>query len=559
MNPARTRRPAAPARGSRQRQSASRQRQRLIDACISALHIYGPSRTTVAKVVAIARLSPGIVRFYFNSKGAMLVASLRFLATEFEERVLEPVGRLRDEPVLALQKLIELYLDPEIASARKVSVWYAFWGESTARREYQEICGQKDERFAILVHELIGRMVGESGQRHLDADAIALGLIGALEVLWQGITFQAEDDVDRAGARRRCLAYLASVFPGYFPAPAATTYWRRLPADARHALELRRCFADAWQLVGHAQELGQAGDYLTTELAAARVLVLRDAAHIRALHNNCPHQPHVLVTSRRGRLPGHIACPLHQLDFGLDGQSRDRGHGAGLVALEVALAGGFAFVGSGGAAAPRLDVPGGADWPANGRLAPAPGFAERELAADWKLVVEQLLLHRFAEHAVVAGLRESSPPTLLVDDLHRLVRWRADVRGGDGWSARRLATLASAMPAWERRFLWPNLVLEWRADGGQALQVLPLAAGRCRLQVFDYAVADSGGSLRAQQFLASRIARRALELDVALATSTQSGLAVPGYSSSTETPAPARAVAAFRGWLAAAVAATPAS
>ena len=81
---------------SRQRLSASRQRQRLIDACISALHLYGPSQTTVEKVVAIAKLSPGIVRFYFKSKGAMLVASLRFLSTEFEAQVLEPVRRLRD-------------------------------------------------------------------------------------------------------------------------------------------------------------------------------------------------------------------------------------------------------------------------------------------------------------------------------------------------------------------------------------------------------------------------------------------------------------------------------
>ena len=68
----------------RARAGRSRQRQRLIDACISALHLYGPSRTTVEKVVAIAKMSPGIVRFYFDSKAAMLVASLQFLAAEFE-------------------------------------------------------------------------------------------------------------------------------------------------------------------------------------------------------------------------------------------------------------------------------------------------------------------------------------------------------------------------------------------------------------------------------------------------------------------------------------------
>jgi len=138
------------------------QRQRLIDACISALHIHGPSHTTVEKVVAIAKMSPGIVRFYFDSKAAMLVASLQFLAAEFEEKVLQPVTRLKSTPVPALELLVDLYLDPEIASPRKVSVWYAFWGEASSRQEYYDICGQKDESFAALVRELIGRLIEET-------------------------------------------------------------------------------------------------------------------------------------------------------------------------------------------------------------------------------------------------------------------------------------------------------------------------------------------------------------------------------------------------------------
>src|SRR5215469_6794627 len=224
--------------GSRIRQ---RQRQRLIDACISALHIYGPSRTTVEKVVALADLSPGIVRFYFDSKAAMLVASLEYLAAEFEQRVMTPVARLKATPVAALRRLVELYLDADIASPRKVSVWYAFWGEASSRREYQDICGQKDEEFAALVRELMERMIAVSGASHLDADAVALGLIGVLEVLWQGIAFQSEADIDRAAAVARSLRYLRSIFPGQFneaghgapegtPGVAAGT--DRLPARA---------------------------------------------------------------------------------------------------------------------------------------------------------------------------------------------------------------------------------------------------------------------------------------------------------------------------------------
>jgi TetR/AcrR family transcriptional repressor of bet genes len=193
-----------------------RQRQRLIEACISALHIHGPSRTTVEKVVSIARMSPGIVRFYFDSKAAMLVASLQFLSAEFEERVLTPVGRLKEDPIAALELLVDLYIDPEIASARKVSVWYAFWGEANSRQEYYDICGAQDERFAALVHELIGTLIIRTRQPQLDPDGVALGLTGVLEMLWQGFAFQTEDNIDREAAKRRCMAYLRSIFPDSF-------------------------------------------------------------------------------------------------------------------------------------------------------------------------------------------------------------------------------------------------------------------------------------------------------------------------------------------------------
>jgi AcrR family transcriptional regulator len=205
-----------------------RARQRLIEATISALHLYGPSRTTVSRVVQIAGLSPGIVRFYFNSKAAMLVAALEYLAAEFEQRVLQPVAALKHSPVVALGLLVELYLDPEIASPRKVSVWYSFWGEASSRQEYLDICGQKDEDFAALVRELTATLIAQTGARHLDADGVALGLIGVLEVLWQGIAFQHEASLNRRALVARALAYLRSVFPGQFPPPA-----RRRPRRGR--------------------------------------------------------------------------------------------------------------------------------------------------------------------------------------------------------------------------------------------------------------------------------------------------------------------------------------
>lgn len=204
-----------------ERASRQRQRLRLIEACITALHEHGPSRTTIDKVVRIADMSPGIVNFYFETKAALLMAALDHLAGEFEQFVQLPVAALRDRPAEALDRAIDLYLDPTIASPRKVSVWYSFWGEASGRGEYQAICGKRDQAFADLVRDLIVARIEERGDRHLDAEAVALGLIGSLEMLWQEIAFREEDDIDRDAMRARCRAYLASVFPADCVRPGA--------------------------------------------------------------------------------------------------------------------------------------------------------------------------------------------------------------------------------------------------------------------------------------------------------------------------------------------------
>ena len=312
---------------ARPRAAHATQRQRLIDACISALHVHGPSNTTVEKVVAIARMSPGIVRFYFDSKAAMLVASLEFLAAEFEQRLLLPVAALKATPVRALERLVELYLGAEIASARKVSVWYSFWGEASSRQEYYDICGMKDDSFAALVRELIGRLIDATGARHLDRDAIALGLIGALEMLWQEFAFQTESTIDRERARQRAMTYLTSVFPGTFQADGAAPLPTLAPlppaaysSEAMLAAERRGLFSEAWQFVALASELPAPGCYVAVELPTARVLAVCDGAgRLRAFRNDCARLPHALLAAGRGRLDGAILCSAHRLSYRYDG------------------------------------------------------------------------------------------------------------------------------------------------------------------------------------------------------------------------------------------------
>lgn len=448
-------------------------------------------------------MSPGIVRFYFDSKDAMLVASLAYLATEFEERVMTPVSQLKDTPVKALQQLVELYLDPDIASPRKVSVWYSFWGEASSRQEYLDICGKKDEDFAALVHDLIERVIARTGQSHLDADGVALGLIGVLEVLWQGIAFTTEVEIDRLEAKRRSFAYLRSVFPGEFAAVAASEpvgatrdavrAGSHIPAwafsdSALLTLERDRLFRPSWQLVGHEADIPEVGDYLTADLAGERGLVVRAAQNrILAFRNSCRKRPHALLMERSGHLSGAIECGAHELAYGLDGKLRSGATPGDLTPLELALPGRFILIralaarSADPASTALLEIAGApsGDWESLPELKPA-GSGEMSVAADWKLMVEQWLE-------------------------------------------------ALARPTGVRRtFLAPNQLLEVSSTEALFLQVLPESAGRCRIRRLDYSVATAArrklkGSRPANSTSIGRTPAW-LQQDIEVAESMQTGL-----------------------------------
>jgi TetR/AcrR family transcriptional regulator, transcriptional repressor of bet genes len=531
----------AEAQGVR-RGSRLRQRQRLIDACISALHIHGPSSTTVEKVVAIAGMSPGIVRFYFDSKAAMMVASLQFLAAEFEEQLLVPVAALRAEPVRALELLVDLYLGPEIASPRKVSVWYAFWGEANSRQEYFDICGQKDERFAALVRDLIGRLVVERATRHLDADAIALGLIGVLEVLWQDFAFQNELNIDRAAARRRTMSYLRSVFPGAFPErarieapPPAVAQAPGLPALAYQNEELRRrelaLYAGATSCLGFLAELERPGSFLSGEALGTRVLVINTGNDLLALENRCGHRAHALVSARRGELGRTLRCPVHGLEYRADGTAVEAALPP-LARFSVASDGGLVLIGPAGVAVPQLAPPG---FAAPRLVGPA---SERTVEANWKLLAEQWLECAFDEQArsQLAGLCLPGRLALAADGRASLTAPLAAT--GRGFSA--ALYLARVRGEWLRVFLPPRQLIDFRPDGATVLTLEPQAAQRTRV-VVRHASAD--GEAHAAAYLARRLYRRWLLEDAEVAEAAQRELAAGRRPS--EAP-PAAAVATLQ-------------
>jgi phenylpropionate dioxygenase-like ring-hydroxylating dioxygenase large terminal subunit len=442
---------------------------------------------------------------------------------------------LRADPVAALELMVDLYLDPEIASPRKVSVWYAFWGEASSRQEYYDICGQKDEGFAVLVRELIGRLIEDTAQSQLDPDGIALGLIGVLEMLWQDFAFRSEKDIDRPAAKARCMAYLKSIFPGQFPGARgllspvqSTPRSDRLAAwvyatEFACSLERDSLFRNSWQIVAHESQLSRAGEFLTADLGIERVLLVRDGfGAVHALRNSCPQLPHALTSAPRGRFPDGIECAAHGLRFGTDGR-REAGAGGDLAGLDMTAADGFFWV--------RAMAP--------SRSADPEGQQPRGDSAPVPLVAEQWLemLNMGSDVNPSAFEATVAPPGAL-----------------PGWSAtryRRLAGTPDEQP-WSVRFIAPNQLLERRPDGLSVLQIIPAGPARCRVRRLHVASAIASGEERcasALQYLAERRLPRLRGGSVAIAESAQRGLSEFGYRASGSAPSPA--VAWLRRYLAA--------
>ena len=205
-------------------------REQLIEATIDTIARYGFRKTTLSQVAKRAKLSQGIVNFYFKTKDGLLLETLEFLAEEYEATWKRAVAARGPDPVAALDAIIETDLGREVCNRRKVSVWVAFWGESQSQPQFRRLCSKLSDEYLAQTRELISRIMDQGGHHRLDADAIAHGLNAMINGLWLDLMIDPKR-FDRGAAKRACRTYLASVFPTEFAAIGAppSAPWRRPP------------------------------------------------------------------------------------------------------------------------------------------------------------------------------------------------------------------------------------------------------------------------------------------------------------------------------------------
>ncbi len=319
------------------------------------------------------------------------------------------------------------------------------------------------------------------------------------------------------------------------PLPRAETIPSRwYTDDAMGPFEREAVVRPAWQVVGHASQLADAGRTLTATVAGEPVVVVRGAdGALRAFYNVCRHRGGPLVTADAGGPCRVLQCQYHGWTYALDGRLRgvprfdrtdlfDR-EAYGLVPVGVETWQGLVWVCVAPEAAPPLaeTLAGVAE-----RIAPqtlgALQFHSRvtyRVACDWKAYVDNFLegYHLPLVHPelcktldVGAYLTETFARTSLQ---HSPLRARTDGSiYGDGDAF-----------YW---FVFPNVMLNVLPGRLQTNVVLPDGPGRCRV-LFDFFYADGATDEAIAADLAFSDAVQ--QEDVAICEHVQRGLASRGY------------------------------
>lgn len=196
---------------NRKRQSEFR-KQQLIDATLDCIDRLGISQTTLARIADRAGLSQGNLLFHFQSKESLFEQTLRFLSDEYKSNWQQAFGAAGDDPVQQLRALIRASFAPSICSRKKISVWFAFWGESRSRPQYMRVCGANDKAFSDSLLAVC-RSLETRFEARLGAETAALGIEGMIDGLWQNFLL-GPPGFKRDRAVRAVFDLAESIYPG---------------------------------------------------------------------------------------------------------------------------------------------------------------------------------------------------------------------------------------------------------------------------------------------------------------------------------------------------------
>lgn len=181
-------------------------REQIVRATIRCLARDGYAGLTMKRVAAEARLSQGILHYYFADKQAILGAAALRVTADLDRRVAAEArgahgarGRLR--------ALVRACLDAAARDREFWTVFIEFWGESLHDRALAGLNARTYARSRRLIARMIAGGIAEGTFRRQDPGAAAAAVLGLLDGLSLQHTFDRRS-LPRAVAERLCADVL---------------------------------------------------------------------------------------------------------------------------------------------------------------------------------------------------------------------------------------------------------------------------------------------------------------------------------------------------------------
>lgn len=311
------------------------------------------------------------------------------------------------------------------------------------------------------------------------------------------------------------------------------------------ALENKSVFNQSWQIAGRLDQLTEAGNFITTEIADEPIVIVRDNdRELRGFFNVCRHHAAAVMTEPHGNAQ-QLRCPYHGWTYSLDGELKGtpdfagvcdfNRHENGLMPLQIAAWEKWVFARPGG----KVTSPNESQIQLNDFLGPdlveqinqlgldhLRWFERRryELNCNWKVFVDNYVdggyhvphLHKglnsvlnYSDYTIENGARfclQASPVLSSAGDIGK-------VRSG-----------ARALYYW----LYPNFMLNWYEGTLDTNVVRPLAVDRTEV-IFDFYFADVSDAARERNISSVAVGDRIQREDLGICESVQRGLNSRAY------------------------------
>jgi choline monooxygenase len=122
-----------------------------------------------------------------------------------------------------------------------------------------------------------------------------------------------------AERRRRQLTETGGLVKTPLPSPMLQPY--EVYDQDLFDLEMVRVFSRAWIWLGDTEDLQEPGDFITGQIGAQPVLVIRqEDGSLRGFLNNCRHRASGLAFDPAGHCGRTLTCPYHNWTYTIDGQ-----------------------------------------------------------------------------------------------------------------------------------------------------------------------------------------------------------------------------------------------